>query len=517
MNKYILPIVAVLLCMAACQKEEGRILTLEVENYADDGKMHLDGDNYAVWDDGDTVHLNNVSHIVTLTGSSATISGVTESGPYYAIYPDSWASNNNTITYPEVQKYRTNDGGFQILGAPMAALCGEGDNTLQFHNVGSILKVAVDNQTGSAMTVRRIEVTSDDAPISGTTTVNYSDFSVSAPTTGSNTVTLDIKEGVTIANNSSDIFYIALPPVSAKLTIKVYDDYYSYTKTQTSAHQLVKNHGYTALFSTDAATAVQYAPKPNEIWYTTANNSPITPKSMSPTNNEYNSTLGCCVMTFADTITTIPNRAFVNGQDNLLTVTLPASVKTIKNATLTASPFYGCNELTTVIMPGVTSIGNSAFYKCENLSSVDMPSVTSIGKSAFGFCDALTSVDMPNVETIGESAFEYCEALTSVDMPNVETIGESAFLECVNLSSVTMPHVVTIGSDAFYHAALTAITFPISLTSIGDNAFFWCEHLNTIHYDGTTSQWGAISKGSDWHYSVLATTVICSDGSANLD
>ena len=94
MNKYILPIVAVLLCMAACQKEEGRILTLEVENYADDGKMHLDGDNYAVWDDGDTVHLNNVSHIVTLTGSSATISGVTESGPYYAIYPDSWASNN---------------------------------------------------------------------------------------------------------------------------------------------------------------------------------------------------------------------------------------------------------------------------------------------------------------------------------------------------------------------------------------------------------------------------------------
>lgn len=496
MNKYILPIVAALLCMAACQKEEGRILTLEVENYADDGKMHLDGDNYAVWDDGDTVHLNNVSHIVTLTGSSATISGVTESGPYYAIYPDSWASNNNTITYPEVQKYRTNDGGFQILGAPMAALCGEGDNTLQFHNVGSILKVAVDNQTGSAMTVRRIEVTSDDAPISGTTTVNYSDFSASAPTTGSNTVTLDIKEGVTIANNSSDIFYIALPPVSAKLTIKVYDDYYSYTKTQTSAHQLEKNHGYTALFSTDAATAVQYAPKPNEIWYTTANNNPITPTNMSPTNNEYNSTLGCCVMTFADTITEIPNKAFLNGKSNLLTVTLPASVKTIADASpTTRSPFNSCKKLTTVIMPGVTTIGNGAFE----------------------YCAALTSVNMPSVTTIGNSAFDECENLSSVDMPSVETIGESAFSDCVNLSSVTMPHVVTIGSNAFDGDALTAITFPISLTSIGDFAFNWCEHLNTIHYDGTTSQWGAISKGSYWHEVVPATTVICSDGSANLD
>ena len=97
--------------------------------------------------------------------------------------------------------------------------------------------------------------------------------------------------------------------------------------------------------------------------------------------------------------------------------------------------------------------------------------VTRIGNKAFQGCSGLTSIDIPNsVTSIGDYAFYYCSGLTSIDIPN-------------------------------------------SVTSIGDSAFSSCKGLTSINYDGTTTQWVAITKGSNWKDGVPSNCMVhCTDG-----
>jgi hypothetical protein len=113
--------------------------------------------------------------------------------------------------------------------------------------------------------------------------------------------------------------------------------------------------------------------------------------------------------------------------------------------------FYGCNALTSIDLPKVTSIGGSAFSGCTALTSIDLPKVTSIGGSAFNICNALTSIDLPNVTSIGGSAFRDCAALTDINFPNVTSIDDYAFYGCNALTSIDLPKVTSIGRTAFAH------------------------------------------------------------------
>ena len=104
--------------------------------------------------------------------------------------------------------------------------------------------------------------------------------------------------------------------------------------------------------------------------------------------------------------------------------------------------FYGCNSLTTIIIPNsMTSIGEQVFYNCTGLTNVTIPnSVTSIGKSAFSSCSKLTSVTIPdNVTRIGDDAFWGCSKLTSVIIGNgIRTIKAKAFFNCSDLETFTI-------------------------------------------------------------------------------
>lgn len=58
---------------------------------------------------------------------------------------------------------------------------------------------------------------------------------------------------------------------------------------------------------------------------------------------------------------------------------------------------------------------------------------------------------------------------------------------------------------------LTTVTIPNSVTKITSNAFADCEKLDTIHYNGTVSEWNQILKGNNWNIGCKTITVYCSD------
>ena len=81
--------------------------------------------------------------------------------------------------------------------------------------------------------------------------------------------------------------------------------------------------------------------------------------------------------------------------------------------------------------------------------------------------------------------------------------------------TITFNDVVTyIGNKAFWYCSgLTSIDIPNSVTSIGNYAFYSCSGLTSINYDGTTTQWVAITKGSNWKVGVPSNCMVhCTDG-----
>ena len=138
-------------------------------------------------------------------------------------------------------------------------------------------------------------------------------------------------------------------------------------------------------------------------------------------------------------VTSIGYRAFY-GCSQLTSVIIPNSVEIIG-----WQSFYGCNQLTSVNIPdSVTSIGDAAFYGCSRLKSVAIPdSVTNIDDSAFGGCSGLTNLMIGvGVRVIENNAFSGCSGLISVSIPDsVTKIGESAFSGCSGLNEITLPFI----------------------------------------------------------------------------
>jgi hypothetical protein len=91
-------------------------------------------------------------------------------------------------------------------------------------------------------------------------------------------------------------------------------------------------------------------------------------------------------------------------------------------------------------------------------------------------------------------------------------IASNIFKGCDDLKTVVFESSL-IEESAFSNcSSLESIYFDTSLRSIGDNAFKNCTSLNSISYSGTSAQWNAIPKGTDWNHNVPATYVQCKGG-----
>jgi len=154
------------------------------------------------------------------------------------------------------------------------------------------------------------------------------------------------------------------------------------------------------------------------------------------------------------------------------------------------SPFNNNQKIKEIVIEsGVTGIGNDVFTNLTKLEKVRLPStVTSLGDDAFAFCLLLSDINIPeSVQSIGKEAFSACYALTSITIPKgVTTIGKSTFWYCKALQSVTLPK---------------------SLERVSDNAFVYCSALTDVFYEGTASDWNAVTISSTGNDPLLGATM----------
>ena len=303
MKKGLLSIVGVALLSAlvlsSCQKDHDTVsLKATINTYrptGKDAKTYIDANRYVNWssDDQNTdkVNINGTDYTVRVTGTGndrvATIAGVTvPSGDYFAYYPAGRVLTNNAngwpqVLLPQVQNYRTDASGNQIVEAPMAAWCSGTQSTpaLNFTNLCALLKIELPNLNTTENEVAYITVSSSNKPlwgkatISGITEPELSGLSLADLSTNDKSVTLDFtnnglhgsdgNSSTSISNAASGVrsqgpFYIVLPPVDdvSGLKVDVYVFYstadatnnrrtvHLYSKTRTTSISIVSNLMY---------------------------------------------------------------------------------------------------------------------------------------------------------------------------------------------------------------------------------------------------------------------------------
>lgn len=162
----------------------------------------------------------------------------------------------------------------------------------------------------------------------------------------------------------------------------------------------------------------------------------------------------------------------------LTSVTLPATLEAIGDASLKST------RITSVTIPaGVTRIGMNAFGNSA-LKTVTVPStVTTVDSLAFAGCTDLTEVSY-GLSEVAPAAFKGCTALeTFRPTVTIATIGAYAFADCSALAAYPFaPGLKTIGEAAFRGTALTAANLAAAtdLQSVGPWAFSSCPFLATV-------------------------------------
>lgn len=249
---------------------------------------------------------------------------------------------------------------------------------------------------------------------------------------------------------------------------------------------------------------------------------------------------------------------------NLTSVSLPSTVTVLED------DCFESTAITSIDLTNVTAIGGGAFENCTNLASITWPlsmthtdlktntftntrftslnipgyiktigwycfrwnpALTSITFnegleetqwSSFEGCTGLTTITFPNgFKKFGHSTFYNCTGITSVSLPSsVELIDTEACYGCSSLTTINIPtnaSLVKLGNKSFMNCtSLATITIPDNITNIDAQVFDGCTSLATINYTGTTTQWGSMTLGNNWHRNCPATVVHCSDGDVTL-
>lgn len=159
------------------------------------------------------------------------------------------------------------------------------------------------------------------------------------------------------------------------------------------------------------------------------------------------------------------------GCDNLTSVTIPTSVKTIGDCA-----FQSARSLRTIkLHDDITAIGCGAFKGCISMEEITLPkNLTVVKRDLFNGCTNLKKVNLYNdITSIEQNAFTDCHVLENLTLPkNLTTIGSEAFWYCHSLKHIDIPEgVKTIGYQVFLDSGLEEVVLPETLETIGYRAF----------------------------------------------
>lgn len=186
----------IILAAASCKKETGEMVTMTFDaqlegvghkNAADtkgaaDPKVYLYEGQKPYWEDGDAIRVNDGNGTVSTAmvgngnyGRFEVSFSEGTSGPYYAVYPASMASdynlyNEQKVKLPRVQTYSVDDAGNQKINAPMFAYNPE-RTVLQFHNLCGLMKITVTNDKAWDMILDSIQVEATTKKLNGVMTI----------------------------------------------------------------------------------------------------------------------------------------------------------------------------------------------------------------------------------------------------------------------------------------------------------------------------------------------------------
>ncbi len=224
---------------------------------------------------------------------------------------------------------------------------------------------------------------------------------------------------------------------------------------------------------------------------------------------------GCNALTsivLADGITTMGDRVFENcralasvvlpsveelgsqtflGANSLTDVEFGDGAKTMGSETFRETPIVEI-DFSNVASSLFTTVGAGAFYGCEKLTTVILPNnVTIVEDGAFSGCTSLKTVsNLSGITYFGRQSF-YNTALTSLPLNGAKFIGDMAFAsyedektmadkKTAAYTTVSFPVVEEIESYAFFNGGMSTIAIPASLRKLGEAAFASADNLTKI-------------------------------------
>ena len=327
----------------------------------------------------------------------------------------------------------------------------------------------------------------------------------------------------TTSGNDNDYYVITLPDIDLQrgvaITLHRKDGfegtyYHSTTKlernrfknlTEPVDTRLEKQSNIDSGVSTGWVTSTTQAP--NEIWYTTSDNSAVTYTPDSSTGNEIEEILaptgtdGYGIIRFKTPVKETDSYCFGRGGNaNLTKVILPETVETIN-----PNSFYGCNNMSTLEFQGVLkTIRSSAFYNCGITGFWPGEGLETIEANAFIGCRNLTAVGIPeSVTSIGKledktalsSPFLNCNALVSFSGKYASQDGRAIIVDDQLLSFapggmtgetyVVPANVKHIAMHAFQQTTIGGVILPEGLETIQDYAFYYCSRLKNVTIPST--------------------------------
>jgi len=197
-----------------------------------------------------------------------------------------------------------------------------------------------------------------------------------------------------------------------------------------------------------------------------------------------------------------------------------------------SSKEYNINVETTAIckdaFSGITADlvyygGNIATYKLMTIAggndALNTANIIYVGESINGRFNketgTLTIYGTGAMSTYATDAsdtpwYRFKDSITSVVFEEgVTTVGKHSFKTFDKITSVTLcKGITTIASGAFQNTSITSINIPVSVTTMGSYLFYGTP-LNTIYYDGSRSQFDAITVNSAGNTVFNNATVIC--------